>query len=76
MRLRKKKFWKMTFREKLAKICGYEIWEDDVVARWTTQDIDFYYSRIYKTSNTFMLIFTMVVGIVVTLFLGWLFFMR
>lgn len=73
---KKKSFWKMTFREKLARLRGYAIWEDDVVAKWSTQDIDFYYSRIYRASNTIMLITSLIVVFVVTLFLGWLFFMR
>lgn len=74
--MKKKKFWKMTFREKLASLRGYAIWEDDVVANWSTQDIDFYYSRIYRASNSFMLIFGMVTAMIVTFFLGWWFFMR
>lgn len=47
----KKRFWKMTWREKIAFLRGYAIWEDSELDTWDDRSIAFYYNRINDVAN-------------------------
>lgn len=66
--MQKKRFRHMTFKEKLAHLCGYDIWTEKELATWSQEDVDFYTLRIDSVAATLSISITG--GLLCTLFCG------
>ena len=67
----KKRFWKMSWREKIAFLRGYAIWEDSELATWDDRSIDFYHNRIYTVSS-YTCIMAFLISLLISTIIGYI----
>lgn len=67
----KKRFWKMSWREKIAFLRGYAIWEDSELATWDDHSIAFYYNRINDVAHITCVI-AFLISLLITTIIGYI----